>query len=180
MTVTYQTPIRIDQFTQRLRFTSNAATPVSFRAYREGRLLAAWTSPDGAGVLDVVVPEGESPFLEVLDNADAIPAIAFPGRFTLVWDRTESSDRYSYAIEQYSDGAWTTLDTILDDGRLAYWWQTGWLADCTVHNFRIVPIDTAGNRGSEINYAVEMVRHPDVPNVTITPSGVKRVLIQEA
>jgi len=169
MAVTYEIPERVDQHSVLLRWSSDRTPPVTFRLYREGRKIYEVTSADGTGEFVLAVADGDQPFVEVLDVACANPSLAFPGRFTLVW--LSVSGAASYRIDEYVSAAWTTRQTITADGSSSYRWQSRWLEDSQQHQFRVVPISTAGNGGTPTTITALMVRHPDAPSVTYAYNG---------
>lgn len=170
MSITYSKPVQVDQFAWRIRWTSNASTPVTFRVYKEGVLLTpdGYESNDGAGEWILSVPPGEYPFFEVLDNASSLPSIAFSGHLTLQWYGTSNKE---YRVEKYNGATWDIKETIADDSRGYFTWRSVWLADVTTHTYRIVPVSTSGNDGTVLSLVSLVVRHPDVPSVTITYNG---------
>lgn len=159
----------IDLTTFKLSFTSNATPPIPFRVYMGGALIASWTAPTTAGEINLTIPEGDSPFVEVLDTACQNPEIAFPGRVTLQW--TTVSGAGSYRIDEYVDSVWTARATLTDNGEGSFSWISRWLEDVTTHQFRVVPISSALNEGTPISLPILMVRHPDPPSVEYTYDG---------
>lgn len=169
MAITYGKVQPIDATSFRLTWTSDETAPVPFRVYVGGRLVSSWESPTQAGEIILTVPAGDAPFIEVLDKACDIPAIAFSGRITLQWSSITGAA--NYRIEEYVDSVWTERNVITDNGDGVFTWLSRWLEDVTTHQFRIVPISTAGNEGTPIEKTVFMVRHPDPPDVEYTYNG---------
>lgn len=165
MTVTYEDPAQIDELTFRLRFTSDRDAPVRFRIYDEGVLAVTIDSDDGSGEYVRTVMPGDSPFIEVIDREDQAAALAFPSFMTLAW--LASDGAVSYRVDELVDSVWTQR-AMLTAGPPSFTWLTRRLEDCTVHFFRVVPVDGAGNDGDALELSALMVRIPDVPDVAIT------------
>jgi hypothetical protein len=169
MTVTYQEPSLIDEMAFRLTWSSNETQPVPFRVYREGVQIAAFNSADGLGEIVLTVAPGESPFVEVLDKTGSVPSIAFPGRLTIHWQAVSGAS--SYLVQEYISAAWTTQQTVLDNGEGSFTWLSRWLDDLSTNQFRVIPVDSAGNQGSALTFSCVMVRHPDAPEVEYEYNG---------
>jgi hypothetical protein len=108
-------------------------------------------SLDDSSVVDVVA-------------SGAVPAEAYPRRITLAWPG--AADVAEYRIEEYFGSTWTWRQTIANDGSPYFTWKTRVLEDETIHQFRIIPYDAAGNAGAAEELSTLMVRIPDVPSVT--------------
>ena len=175
MTVTYDAPEPVDLVTMRISWSSDATTPVPFRVYLGGVLISQQDSDDGTGSIDVAIPPGAEPFLEVLDSSTAAPSLAFPGRVTIAWDGVTGAG--SYRIEEYVSAAWTARQTITDRGEGAFLWASRWLEDCQTHQFRVVPIGTDENEGTPLSFSFEMVRHPNTPSVSYVLNGDRTLTI---
>lgn len=169
MSITYQKPIQIDEVAWKIRWTSDRPTPVTFYVYLEGVLVTpdGLVSDDGAGEWTVSVPPGEYPQLDVLDK-ECLPPLAFSGHFLLQWYGTGNLE---YRVEKLISAVWTLQETLPDDGRGYFSWRSPWLADVTVHSYRIVPVSQAGNQGTALSLVCLMVRNPDIPNVSVTYNG---------
>lgn len=179
MAVTENPPARIDLTTFKISWTSDLTPPVDFRVYREGRLVSSFTSATGAGELLLSIPSGDHPFIEILDDDNAIPSIAFPGRPTLQW-LSVSGTSY-YRVDEYVSAVWTERRIIPEDGRGVYRFQTRWLPDVTQAQFRVVPVGENGNEGTAKAFTFTVVRHPDQPSVSYTySSGTAKVTIAQA
>lgn len=126
--------------------------------------------------------------IEVLDSIDPeFDAVAnapegFPARHTLRWVRSTDDDVALYRVEQKAGaGEWTQIGTVTHTG-----WEhsflTGRLDDLTDYEWRVWPVDKAGNVGTEI--AVEarrVVRTPDAPDFTAAFNPVlKKMTFAEA
>lgn len=166
MAVSYLAPRRVDDLSFLLRWTSDATPPIPFRVYVAGVLVSSWISANAAGEFLFHCPPTDYPFIEVLDDADAIPTIAFPGRMTLHWQSISGAG--SYVIEEYDSPDWVVRDTIAEDGRGAFRWISRWLEDSTTHQFRVTPYDISGNAGTALEFSFPMARHPDAPTVGLS------------
>lgn len=169
MTVTYQPIVQIDATLFSLSFTTDQPLPATLRVYREGTQINTIVTTSGKATVLLTIGVGESPFVEVLDMACQNPSIAFPGHMTLNW--LSISGATSYTVQEFVGAAWTTRQTILDDGSGVFTWLTGWLTDVTNHQFQIVPVDGSGTSGTPIGFSAIMVRHPDSPNPGYTYSN---------
>lgn len=179
MAVTYNKPTPIDEQAVRFSGTSNATIPWNFRLYlngvkREDRLAkyADWEYTAN-------VPPGEGVLVEVLDNENAIPAAAFPGKATLNWVAVDNA--VQYRVEEYVSGFWTELQTFDAEGRTAFVLDTRWLEDQTTHQFRVIPISGEFNEGTPLSFSFLMVRIPDYPVVDYAfDAGMGKVTLTEA
>lgn len=170
MSVTYQKPVFDGIMSWTIKWSSDAAVPVTFRVYSEGALLTpdGLVSSDGLGEWTIVVSPGDYPFFEVLDKACSIPSIAFSGHLILQWYGIGNKQ---YRVEKYNGASWDIQETITDDGRGYFSWRSLWLADVTIHTYRVMPVSTAGNDGTALSLICLVVRHPDSPNVLVTYNG---------
>lgn len=179
MAITENPPERIDLTTFRLSWSSDRTPPVTCRVYREGALVSTQTSSTGDFELIVGIPSGDHPYFEILDKDCQVSGIAFPGRMTMQWTRVSGAE--TYRVDEYVSGDWTERKTYLDDGSGAYTYLSRWLEDVTQHQFRVVPIGSDGNDGTEKDFTFIMVRHPDEPAVEYAyDSGTAKVTITAA
>lgn len=156
-------PQQIDDFAFLLIAATNRELPASIRLVREGVVAQTFETIDGTAEFLISVPPGDHPFLEILDDDRAAPSPAFPGRLTLHWLAVAGVS--SYRIEEYVSSVWTTRDTVTANGQRSFTWLSRWLEDGQTHQFRITPIDAAGNAGTALTLSAKMVRHPDAPAV---------------
>lgn len=179
VTITKSDIIRIDDTAVRLKWTSDATLPITFRVWQNGVRIANFVSPTAGAFIDLHVPIGESHAVEVFDKACSVPKPAFPGRFTLHW--TAIAGATSYRIEELVSAVWTLRATQSDDGRQAWTFLSRWLEDVTTHGFRIIAVDAAGNLGTALTFSVEMVRTPDLPEVSyVWSAGTGRITVAAA
>lgn len=167
--VTEEKPIQIDEICWRLRFTSDRTPPIPFRIYREGRLVSSFDSDVASGEIDITASDGEFPFVEILDQEGALPSLAYPGHITLHWSGVSGSA--SYRVEEFFLASWKLRQIVSDNGQGAFTWLSRWLEDETQHQFRVIPMDIAGNLGTPLPLSVTMVRHPDTPVVDYVYNG---------
>ncbi len=162
--VTFDPPQQVGANLWRFTWTSDQMDP-EYRVYLDGQLVSVQTAEQ----FDVKVEGEVSPVLEVLDSEDDVPNDAFPPYLRLGW--LPVSDAVRYLVQQY-DGGWVDVATLAAEAdRAWYQYDTPGLADVTVHQWRVIPIDEAGNEGSALAFSVLMVRHPDPPDVTFTYDG---------
>lgn len=161
MAVTYNEPEYIGANTWRVSWSSSLGSPPAggYRLFKNGVQV-------GGGVVfveswDFTLQPGEALTFEALDDANALPAQAWPKRLTLGW--RPSATAAKYRIEEYVASAWTARKTIHDDGRAWYRWESRVLEDVTSHQFRVVPVGSNGNDGTPLAFAALMVREPDPP-----------------
>lgn len=157
MTVTVQTPYRIDVKTWRVEWSSDLSAP-TFYVWQDGVLIAT----TDAGFLDFLVESDEALVVEVLDDANEQPQTAFPGRFTFQWEAVSGTK--AYRVEEYLSGVWTARHTLQHvPGQTLYSWRSRHLEDDTTHQFRVIPIGDDGNEGTALAVSRLMVRNPDPP-----------------
>lgn len=154
--------------TYRLSWMSDQAISNAnpFRIYVDGQLISTQTGNS----IDIRVPTGSSPTVEVLDTTTAVPQPAFPSYLELGW--AFDPDAVQYQISAVVNGAWAVQATIAADSSNA--WQvyaTATLADETTAQWQVTPIDAAGNLGTPLQFLALMVRYPDVPVPTFTYNG---------
>lgn len=170
MAVTITDFRRADDFAWWVRYASDRTPPVEFRVVLMGRTIETFTSSDGTGESVIPASPGEDPFFEILDKACSKPAIAFPGRFTLQWLAVAGA--LSYRVEELVSAVWTLRQSIVAGRRGVFQWETRWLEDQVSHQFRIIPVDAAGNQAATpLAFTKKMIRHPPAPNVVAGYNG---------
>jgi hypothetical protein len=115
-----------------------------------------------------VPPNGQFQF-SVFDDPDERPPTYLPPYFTLRWDG--DPDSVMYRVEQYIGSVWTAVDAVPADDTRVFHYDTGTLADSTVHQFRITGVDAQGRPGAPLELEGELCRYPDAPEVTLSVSG---------
>ena len=153
--------------------TSSLAGTVYYFWYMDGAFLAKTRS----NVYTFFVKQGDQFRISVKDsndpNYDYIlhAPTGYSARRTLFWTRCTDSDILKYNIEQNkAAGGWTDIGTVNDvPGQWSYTFVTERLDDLTSYQFRILPVDRAGNEGTALTFDAEkIVRTPDAPNYTVT------------
>lgn len=164
MTVTFTETTVVDPLSVKLKFTSDASTPVTFRVFVMGLQATEFTSSDGAGEFLLHVADGQQPYVQVIDDAVSKADYAYPGQMTLFWYAV--SGAVSYRIDEYVSSVWTERFSVIDQGQGAFTYLTRWLSDATAYQWRVMPIGENGNDGTALTYSFTTVRHPDVPSVS--------------
>lgn len=120
---------------------------------------------------------GEQPMIQVLDAAGE-PTYAAPGRFWLSW--YPDSDAEYYLVEEAPQGVFSEVKRVTESGLGFYRCLTRWLSDGYDGQFRVTPVDAAGNAGTALVFVVTQVRHPDVPKVSYSydPVTAKVTILQ--
>ncbi len=167
--ITYNAPDQLDSLSWLCSGTTDQTLPCLLRFYLDGVKVDEYTSTTSAWSRIVPVAVGESPTLEVLDKASAIPSPAFSAHVTLNWLAVTNA-KY-YRVEEYVSAAWVQRVMIKADSRTAYKWRTRYLEESTTFQFRVTPIDSAGNTVTALTYSFLVVRAPDVPNVNMAYSN---------
>ena len=168
--VTYQVQ-RFGQLTT-VTVTADLAAPCFYYWYLDGVFVERTT----ANVKEFHLGVGDQARVEVvashahdLDTAAAAPD-GWPARRRIWWVRSLDASVRSYRVDQkLGAGDWTELQTV---HHAAEAWQyeiiTGRLTDLGEYQWRVVPIDAAGNDGSAVSIASEtLVRRPDSPRFAI-------------
>ena len=94
----------------------------------------------------------------------------FPSRRSIYWNRSVDTDVRKYLVEQNRAAAgWTALVFVPhDENRWEYVHITGRLDDLISYQFRVTPVDKAGNSGTAVTFSAEtVVRRPDAPDFTV-------------
>lgn len=120
---------------------------------------------------------GEQPMIQVLDAAGE-PTYAAPGRFWLSW--YPDADAEYYLVEEAPKGVFSEIKRVTESGLGFYRCLTRWLWDGYDGQFRVTPVDAAGNAGAALVFVVTQVRHPDVPKVSYSydPDTAKVTILQ--
>lgn len=158
--------------TFRVKYSSDAVDP-TFTIYRDGKFLKTTKETE----LDIYVEKGEGAVLDITDD-DSDPEEAYSGTAIFGWNATPATDYYK--IEEYFESAWVERAQVVDDDSGYFTWESRFLEDVTIHEFKITPVGDNGNEGTAIEPNIFMVRHPDVPEVTFTyDSGTNKFTIAE-
>ncbi|MHC4123925.1 MAG: hypothetical protein ACYSSI_10155 [Planctomycetota bacterium] len=170
--VTMQPPIRTGDRSVLLKYSSDLPTP-TFYIYVDGVLVAETAQTE----YTIVVSLNENVIVEILDDADAQPMQIFPGKLRVGWFFVEDTDYYR--VEEYISSQWVERKRLPENnGYLT--WESRFLEDGQDHTFRVIPVGTNGNDGTEKQFTVLMVRHPDTPDVSYSYSNqTNKVTISE-
>lgn len=153
--------------------TTQLLEAVTYHWYLDGVYMGATTGP----TFSFFVEDDEQAVIEVIDDPgnDFDPILQapahYPARYTLWWIRSLDSDVDHYRVEQNKDaGGWETLELVPhDDDRWDYWVLTGRLTDLSTYQWRVYPVDAAGNDGTVLTLqGGKCVRTPDAVNFTAT------------
>jgi hypothetical protein len=123
--------------------------------------------------IQIEVIDTNDPDFDPIANAPA----GYPARRSIFWIRSTDADVAHYRLEQRKDaGTWSTVANRYDRaGKWAYILQTGILVDLASYEWRIIPVDHAGNDGDSISLAAEtIVRTPDAPNFALAFDEITR------
>jgi len=153
--------------------TSDLTGTIFYHWYVDGQHVGGGLSPSRSFGLAA----GDELRIEVLDTLDPDfdPVLnaptGWPARRTLWWVCSLDEDVRQYRIEQKQDsGAWTVIGLVPHEvGTWSHSLLTPRLVDLAEYQWRIVPVDSAGNDGAAITIGPErVVRSPDGPNFTAT------------
>lgn len=118
---------------------------------------------------DVTVPMGGQFQVEVFDDPDDSPDVYLSPTLTLRFDG--DPDTLQFRVEQKVDGVWRAKDLIPVNDTRVFHYETGVLADSTVHEFQVIGVDKEGRSGPPLELTAEMCRYPDAPEVSLSISG---------
>lgn len=156
MTVTFNPQVRTGRRKVRMSWTSDQMNP-TYYVYVRGVLRIQL-----ANSIELTIADGETPVIQVLDDANTIPATFYPDHVLL--QALRPTGTYDYLrVDQYIDSEWTEIDRQIDEGKRYPSYKTGPLADDTNHQFRFVFVGTNGNEGTAVSWSFLMVRRPDPP-----------------
>lgn len=147
---------------------SSLSGVVYFHWYLDGQYLGRTLTPTRT----IVIGSLDQGRVDVLDTNDvAFDPIAnappgFPAWRTLTFVRSLAANVARYRIEQQrASGAWTAVGYVqADPTRWSYEFDMDRLDDLISYGWRVIPIDAAGNDGTALTLAAELiVRTPDAP-----------------
>ena len=178
MTITGYTTTRHGNLTIVTATSDLAPPPIFYHWFLDGAFAASTQSSQYSFALD----ENEQARIEALDTLDpdfdpiTDPSVpdTFAARWSIWWVRSTSGDVAEYRVEERVDtgggfGAFVSIGTIVhQDERWTYQLLTGRLIDLATYEWRVIPVDLAGNDGTPITPDQEQIlRIPDSPNFTI-------------
>jgi hypothetical protein len=185
MAITDTETVRIGSATL-VTVTSDLSGTIYYHWYLDGQYVGISTDGTWTFYLD----EETQARVEVVDTNDAdfdVEAgnpVPYPARRKLWWVRSLATDVAKYRAELNQDGGgWETIGFVQHDERQwTYELLTGRLDDLLDYDFRIVPIDTAGNDGTALDLDSEtIVRTPDAPDFAVSfDEGTTKVTFTEA
>lgn len=152
---------------------SDLGGSIYYHWYRDGCFVRCTQVPHH----DFAIEAGDQARIECIDSNDANfdpianAPDAYPARRTISWLRSLATDIDHYRVEQNrASGGWTLIRRVPHDpGVWQYRVLTPRLDDLTDYQWRIVPVDAAGNEGTaETVDAETIVRTPDAPDFTIS------------
>lgn len=171
MSITAYSTVRLGEVTE-VTVTSNLSGTIYYHWYVYGVYIGMSTSTSWLFYL----ADGEQGRIECIDTNDAdFDAIAnaptdYPPTRTIYWTASVDTDVDKYRVEQKKNaGDWATVGTVYHEAsRWSYELTTDRLDDLASYEFRVVPIDKAGNDGTPVTLGAEnIVRTPDAPEFTI-------------
>ncbi len=172
MSITEYRAIRVGN-THQITVTSDLTGVIYYHWYKDGQYLTRTQSnkyslylPPNSQSRVVVLDTNDPDFDPILNNPDK-----FPGFRTIHWIRSLSADVDRYRIEENKDGGgWVEKETSKHNkNQWVYYWTSGFLADLSDYQWRVIPVDVYGNDGDAITFGTEkIVRIPDAPNFNIT------------
>lgn len=176
MTVTLTEPEWVTDDTVELSWSSDLGGTPTFYLWQWGDLVIITTDTGR----QFTIAAGEDLILDVFDSASGEPdAYVSNGRATLCW--WPVSGAAQYRVDEYVASVWTERGTVADNGEGFFAWTSRVLEDVTTHEFRIVPLDSAGNTGTATTFSKLMVRIPDVPSVSYAyDSGTAKITVSDA
>ncbi len=160
MAVSNLQPTYVGPLTWRLTWTSDIAG-ATFRLFRDGVQVGSTNATEWT----ITVAPGESPSVDVLDDADDQPEAAYPSHVILAWGPSTPSAA-SYRVDKLVGAKWIEQGIVSRgrDDQSYFEFRTVTLADDTTHVFRVVPI-LNGVDGFPSEHRMLMVRLPDPPDV---------------
>jgi len=177
MSVTIDSVRRVDLRSWIIVWSSDLGGTPTFYVYQDGVLVNTTVDTEMVFMAEL----GECPLVEILDDADAVPMTAYPGRLTLAWYATAApTGTDHYKIEEYVDAAWVIRANVREISAGYYKWKTRFLEDSTSHQFKITPVGVNGNDGAATTLVCLMVRHPNPPAVDyVYDDGTGKVTVSE-
>lgn len=165
--------------------TSSLTGTVWYHWYLDG----VWAGATLVGVRTFCLPAGTQARLAVLDTNDIDfdynenNPEPYPARRILWWVRSLDTDVDHYRVEQRIDaGDWAAVATVPRDREAwSYQWTTDRLTDLSAYEWRVIPVDRAGNDGTAVATQAEtIVRKPDGVTFTVALEETGAVTVTEA
>ena len=171
MSITFLPTTQLGQFSF-VQVTSDLGGAPTFFWYLDGTFL----SRTDVGEIMVYLPDGDQADIFVVDtlspeafDISANAPTVFPSRRTLWWARSLEADVLQYTIEQEREAeGFVEIGEVAATDAWSYRFITPRLDDLTTYQWRIIPVDVAGNQGTALALGPELiVRRPDSPDFTI-------------
>lgn len=108
---------------------------------------------------------------------------AYPARRELWWTRSQDADVAFHRVKQQREAeGYETIEDVAVSEDWAYRLITPRLDDLTNYDWRVVPVDAAGNEGTALALGPEkIVRKPDAPNYSVSfDGGTGRITVSAA
>lgn len=184
MAVTSYSATRLDRLII-VTVTSDLSDTIYYHWYADGSWLGVTLDArftvalEADEQVEIVAHDTNDAAYDPVANAPA----GWPARRTLFWTASASADISSYKIERRKDaGDWTEIGSVSDDGSWDYRFLTARLVDLSSYEWRVTPVDLAGNEGTaKALDAMKIVRRPDSPDFAIAyDSGTQKVTFSEA
>jgi len=116
--------------------------------------------------------------VRILDEPAGGENPGYPVRAFLLWWPVDGAS--AYVVEE-DVGGWVERAKLVDKGQGVFSWESRVLEDDATHDFRVRPIGTDANEGSNTELSLHMVRHPNGPVVEYAySSGTGKVTISDA
>lgn len=151
---------------------SDLSEPVFYHWYLDGAFIAETSNPSKT----FFMPAGDQVRIDVLDTTDpdfdslGNAPDGFPARRSLWWIRSTSTDVAVYRVEEQreAEGYNVIADVVQTLTRWSLSVLSSRLDDLTTYDWRVTPIDKAGNEGTPLAIGPELiVRRPDSPGFSI-------------
>jgi hypothetical protein len=152
---------------------SSLGGTIYYHWYIDGSYIGMTTIPSKSFRIDpsdqarIVCQDTNSATYDPIANAPT----DYASRKSIYWIRSLATDVNYYRIDQRkSAGAWTEIGRVYhSEAKWDYSFLTKRLDDLTTYEFRIMPVDKAGNDGNSLDFAIEtIVRRPNAPNFSAT------------
>ena len=133
-----------------------------YYVWYQGRVIA---TPSAAQFDIQQEAAGRLPMIEVATSGDDRPPTArHPGRIVKQWRRPEgSATPLYYDVGQDAGAGFEPIDVVRVRANRYEHWESGHLADDTLHRFRVVPVAQSGEPMPATTFEALVVRVPDAP-----------------
>ncbi len=155
---------------------SNLAGVVYYYWYVDGTYVTRTTAPGYSFYLDeddqarVDVLASNDPYFDYVANAPP----GYPARRSIWWVRSTDADVKYYRVEQNKDAAgWVNIGLVSHDStEWSYHLLSPRLVDLSTYQWRVIPVDEAGNDGTALTLDSEkVIRCPDSPDFAYSYDG---------